>query len=73
MSTVSKSIADEVIAHHGVYPGDEHLPPIVKVVKYQNAFDGGDAYGLIYKGHDLDSYKPTEFVRNPVTVWERKS
>ena len=72
MSTVSKSIADEVIVGNGVYPGDEHLPPVVKVVKYQNCFDGGDAYGLIRQGHALSMYHSSEFVRNPVTVWERK-
>ena len=71
MSTVSKSIADEIVAGNRYYPGDEHMPPVVKIVKYQNCFDGGDAYGLIYRGQGRDMYKETEFVRNPVTVWER--
>lgn len=66
MATVSKEIADDIIA--GKYPEDE----AVKIVKYQNAFNGEDAYGVIFKGDDLDRYKETQFVRNPVTYWEAK-
>jgi hypothetical protein len=64
MGTVSKKIADEVIA--GAYPEDE----IIKIVKYQNSFDGGDSYGLISEGQDLQTYRASEFVINPVTYWE---
>jgi hypothetical protein len=65
MGTVSKKIADEVIA--GGYPEDE----IVKIVKYQNSFDGSDSYGLIAEGMDLQTYRATEFVINPVTYWQK--
>ena len=68
MSTVSKRIADECILHDGIYPGDHQR--VVKVVKYQNMFDGGDAYGLIYEGHNLDAYKASPSVIDPVTYWE---
>jgi hypothetical protein len=71
MSTVSKSIADACIAGNGYYPGD-HIR-VVKVVKYQNGFDGADAYGIIYEGKNLDAYAPSQFVRNPVTYWEYKA
>lgn len=68
MSTVSKEIADTCIAGNGIYPGDHER--VVKVVKYQNAFDGGDAYGIIYEGHDLNAYAPSKWVHNPVVYWE---
>lgn len=64
MGTVSKEIADDVIA--GKYDEDR----VVKIVKYTN-LEGGDAYGIITEGHDLDTYRETEFVRNPVTYWDK--
>lgn len=64
MATVSKQIADEVIT--GKYPEDR----IVKIVRYTNAW-GGESYGLIAEGKDLDYYAPSPYVRNPFTYWER--
>ena len=64
MGTISKEIADDVIA--GKY--EEDRP--VKIVKYQNAW-GGESYGLICEGQNLDRYAASEFVISPVTYWER--
>ena len=72
MSTVSKSIADTMVKHQGIYPGDEGIEPCVKIVEYDNAW-GGVGYGLIYEGQNLDMYHASEFVRNPRTYWERQS
>lgn len=66
MGTISKRIADEVIA--GKYEEDEP----VKIVKYTNIFDGSDSYGLICKGEPLNKYQASPFVINPVTYWEKK-
>ena len=64
MATIdSKEIIDDIIA--GKYPEDEW----VKIVKYTNAW-GGQCYGCISKGMDLESYAPSEYVINPVTYWE---
>jgi hypothetical protein len=63
MGTVSKKIADDVIA--GLYDDDKPL----KIVKYQNAFDGTDNYGLICKGDSLDRYAASSFVINPIVYW----
>ena len=68
MSTVSKNIADEVILYDGLYPGD--FVRVVKIVKYQNCFNGCDAYGMIYERKRLDMYCASEFVINPETYWE---
>lgn len=70
MSTVSKAIADEVIAGNGMYPGDRIR--VVKVVKYKNAFDGSPAYGLIYEAQPLDMYKESTWIIGPVVIWEYK-
>jgi len=63
MSTVSKSIADGVAA--GKYAEDR----VVKIVQYTNAW-GSQAYGLIFKGQNLDTYRASDFVINPTTYWE---
>lgn len=70
MPTISKQIADDLIAGNGMYPGD-HVR-VIKIVKYQNVFNGTDAYGAIYEGQSPDLYAETEYVRNPVLYWEYK-
>jgi hypothetical protein len=62
MSTVSKEIAEKVIA--GAYPEDEW----VRIIKYENAW-GGIAYGLESR-HTLGKYSPSEYVKNPQIYWE---
>lgn len=70
MATIdSKEIVDELIANNGNYEDD---PPVMKIVKYTNAW-GGTGYGLIHKGQPLDMYRETAFVRNPETIFERKA
>lgn len=71
MSTInSKEIIDKIIAGNGIYPGDEHCSPIVRIVEYTNAW-GGTCWGTETQ-RELGKYHPTEFVRNPKVIWERK-
>lgn len=65
MGTVSKKIADDVIA--GLY--DDDRP--VKIVKYTDAW-GGEAYGLVCAHEDPDRYRASEYVRNPSDYWVKK-
>ena len=47
MATITQpEIIEEIIANDGYYEGD---PRVVKIVKYQNMFNGGDAWGLVYE------------------------
>lgn len=64
MATVSKGIADRVIA--GGFPEDN----IVKIVEYTNAF-GGVSYGLVTSRDDPDRYQASMFVHNPRIYWEK--
>lgn len=66
MGTVSRKIADEIIA--GKYPEDK----VVKIVFYRNAFDGGESFGVICEGEPLDKYKASDYVLGPVTYWSKK-
>jgi len=75
MATVnSREIVDAIIAGDGWYPGDkeEGAPRCLKIVQYNNQFNGGIAYGLIHEGQRLDMYHTAEACHNPVTVWEAR-
>ena len=71
MPTVSKEIADEIVKHNGVYPGDEHLPPYVRIVEYTNSFGSGKSYGLEQQGRE-GYYAASQYVIDPKVYWERK-
>lgn len=62
MGTVSKKIADDVVA--GLY---ENVQP-VKIIKYTDAW-GGEAYGLVCKTDNPDRYAASHYVRNPTVYW----
>ena len=62
MSTVDREIAEELIA--GKYPEDH----AVKIVKYENAW-GNEAFGVVFKGQNLDMYRASEYVINPRVYW----
>ena len=64
MATVSKEIADEVIA--GKYPEDGWT----RIVKYTTS-EGSESYGL-ERAHELGKYYESEYVHNPTTYWEDK-
>lgn len=66
MATVSKEIADDIIA--GKYDDDT---PAIRIVKYQNQFNGEDSYGVIYQGEDPLRYHRSPACRNPSVYWDR--
>lgn len=63
MGTVSKQIADRIIA--GEFPEDD----VVKIVKYMTP-EGGEAYGVITRREDPDRYHASPFVIAPEVYWE---
>ena len=71
MATVSWPIVQAVIEGNGYYPGDEHMPPVVKIVQYENQWNGALAYGLIYAHEDPMRYHNSEACHNPQTIWVR--
>lgn len=64
----SKALARQLARQDGIYHGDSIR--CVKIVEYENCFNGGIAYGLIYAGTPLDAYSESPYVRNPRTFWE---
>lgn len=69
MATVSKHIADQIIAGNGYYHDD---PQVKQVVCYINMV-GEIAYAILYD-HDVaaDRYAPSPFVQNPKIIWRAK-
>jgi len=69
MATITQEhIVKEIMDNNGYYEGD---PQVVKIVQYENIFDGKRAWGLIYKGEDPMRYH-TGATINPTTIWEAK-
>ena len=70
MATIdSREMVDKIIANNGRYSTD---PRVVKIVQYNNIFDGRLAYGLIYKGERLDRYDNC-LGSNQKCIWEYKA
>jgi hypothetical protein len=68
MATVdSREIVDAIIKGNGFYPGDDDR--VVRIVQYNNMFNGGIAYGLIYQGEDLNRYFVPQ-CRNAKSIWD---
>jgi hypothetical protein len=73
MPTLSKEQVDNIIKHNGWYNGDRSDPPrIVKVVQYNNKFNGALAYGCVYEGGDLMGYETSPACHNPKVIWEAR-
>lgn len=67
MGTVSKKIADDIIA--GKYADEDGWP--VRIVEYTNAW-GGQSYGVEHHERHRGMYSPSATVINPRVYWERK-
>lgn len=68
MVTVSKYLADKLVAQNGHYSDD---PRVIRIVEYTNIFNGAQAYGIEYQGQ-LGRYSASEYVRNPKIYWQAK-
>lgn len=62
MSTVDKAIAEAVM--NGKYAEDRP----VKVVRYDNQW-GGESYGIVFKGQDLNRFEHSPACHNVKTLW----
>jgi hypothetical protein len=69
MATVnSRDIVDAIIENDGHYEDD---PVVVRIVQYNNMFNGDLAYGLIYEHEDPERYHKSPACHNPTTIWQR--
>ena len=64
MATVDKITADKIIA--GKFKGDKPT----RIVKYNNMFDGREAYGVTFGKQDKNLYFQSGACVNPVLYWD---
>ena len=69
-----RETVDDIIAHNGESPSG-HIA-YVKIVEYEN-YEGRTVWGAVlpvevHLGIGNRYNTPTEYVRNPRTIWERK-
>jgi len=68
----SRKVVDDLIAANGVdEPGNPHSQICVKIVRYNNQFNGNIAYGLVWQSMDLMSYENSPHCHNVTTIWMR--
>jgi len=65
MATISKKIADEIIAGDGVYPGD---PQCFAVFEYTNDW-GKTAYSVCYDDAAAQALVTSPYVHSPKILW----
>ena len=73
MATInSREIVDDIIKRDGHYEDD---PRILKIVQYNNQFNGDLAYGLVYENDPpgtYDRYEESDACHNPEVIFEVK-
>jgi hypothetical protein len=68
MSTItSKPLIDQIIANNGHYFDD---PRVLRITEYTNYNGVRECWGLDYRLPTR--YYETEYVRDPVVIWEAK-
>lgn len=76
MATInSREIVDKIIANDGYDPDDPNDPRVIKIVQYNNQFNGALAYGLVYEIDPINGYNRYEqggACHNPVVLFEAK-
>lgn len=65
MATVSKSLADQLVAQDGYYSDD---PRVMRIVEYTD-MGGKQAYGIEYE-HQVGKYAESVYIRNPKVYWQ---
>lgn len=68
MATVSKTMAYQIIARDGYYPGD---PRVTKVVRYDNNY-GGTCYALVWPHENQMRYEESPDCRNVEVIWSAR-
>jgi hypothetical protein len=67
MGSIAKKVAEEIIANDGVYETD---PRCSKIVTYENMFDGGLTYAIVYPHEDQFKYERSPACNNVKVIWQ---
>lgn len=66
MGTITEQIANEIMA--GKYAEDQPT----KIVTYNNMFDGGLTYAVVFRRDDQMKYESSPACGNVKTIWTEK-
>lgn len=71
MSSINaRSVVDKIIAGNGKYPGDRQI--CVEILEYENIFDGGVTYKLIFQKDNANYIKSSLACRSWKSIWKRE-
>jgi hypothetical protein len=74
MATVNdRATVDRLIMADGFDPKYPEDPRCIKIVQYNNQFNGGIAYGLVFEGMYYNAYEESLACHNVEVLWEAKS
>ena len=68
MSTISKALAEQLIANNGYYVDDT---PATKIITYDNMY-GGKSWAVVYPHEDQMRYEDSPACLNVTTIWTSK-
>jgi hypothetical protein len=72
MATINdRGTVDKIIRGNGFFDEEDDLR-VVRIVQYNNMFNGGIAYGLIFETEPLNRYHDSPNCHNVKTLWEYK-
>lgn len=63
-------LVNEIIACNGDSDSPDE-PPIVKIVSYNNQFNGELTYAIVHANENPNRYEESAACHNVVTVWRR--
>jgi len=66
MSTITREIAEELIARNGCFQDD---PQAYAILTYQNMFTGDLSWAVAYSQQDLARYYVSDAINFPTIVW----
>lgn len=67
MGTITKEAAEHIIAHNGHYEDDLRAS---RIVTYENMFDGGLTYAVLYPTEDQRRYERSYACKNVQVIWQ---
>lgn len=67
MGTISKSVAEHLIAHEGHYEDDTQAS---KIVSYSNQFTGSTTYAVVYPRDYQFKYEESPACADVKVLWE---
>ncbi|MGE4259176.1 MAG: hypothetical protein AB7F19_07530 [Candidatus Babeliales bacterium] len=76
MPTLNKEICQNIMANGGYYTspdGEKDPHRVVRILTYDNMFDGGETWAAVYEHEDYNRYDKSAACCNVTTRWTAKA